>query len=315
MRIVVSGSIAYDYIMAFPGHFNEHILPDQIDKLSVSFLVDSLKKQRGGCAPNIAYNCSLLGERATVMGTVGQDFSDYRAWLDAQGVDASGIREIEDEFTASFFVSTDLANRQIASFYAGAMSKAHTLSFASLPFRDIALAVISPNDPEAMRRHARECRDLKIPYIYDPSQQIIRLSGDDLMGGVRGARVLICNDYEFEMIRNKTGLSQAELETLAPVVIVTRGKQGSTILAEGQRFEVAVVQPARVADPTGVGDAYRAGIIKGLLHGSAWTTTGRMASLCATYCVEEYGTQNHRYTWTEFKQRYRQAFGEALTLT
>ncbi len=315
MRIVVSGSIAYDYIMAFPGHFNEHILPDQINTLSVSFLVDSLKKQRGGCAPNIAYNCSLLGEKATVMGTVGQDFSDYRAWLEAHGVDTSAIQEIKDEFTASFFVNTDLANRQIASFYTGAMSKAHKLSFRDLPHKDIALAVISPNDPEAMRRHAQECQELEIPYIYDPSQQIIRLSGDDLLAAARGARLLIVNDYEFEMIKNKTRLTAGELERSAPTVIITRGKAGSTILDSGQQYDVPVVPPRHIADPTGVGDAYRAGVIKGLLHGYSWPTIGRVASLAATYCLEEYGTQNHTYTYAEFVARFAQTFGEAGELT
>jgi len=314
MNVVVSGSIAYDYIMVFPGYFRDHILPDQIGKLSVSFLVDSLKKQRGGCAPNIAYNCSLLGERATVMGTAGHDFADYRCWLEAHGVDTSAVREIADEFTASFFVSTDLANSQIASFYTGAMSRARELSFRDLPCRDVSIAVISPNDPDAMRRHVRECRELCIPYIYDPSQQIIRLTADDLLEGARGARVLIVNDYEFEMIRNKTGLSHEELEHIAPTVIVTRGAQGSLIIADGQRIEIPAAAPRRVADPTGVGDAYRAGIIKGLLRNYSWPTTGRMASLAATYALEEHGTQNHFYTYTDFLTRYRQTFGEAAEL-
>src|SRR5512136_633338 len=165
MHIVVSGSIAFDYIMFFPGHFKEHILPDQINNLSVSFLVDSLKKQRGGCAPNIAYNCSLLGERATVMGTVGQDFADYNAWLEAHQVDTSAIRVIPDEFTASFFVSTDRDYNQIASFYTGAMRLARELSFRDLPHRDVAVAIISPNDPGAMCRNVQECQELHIPYI------------------------------------------------------------------------------------------------------------------------------------------------------
>ena len=314
MRIVVSGSIAYDYIMFFPGYFKDHILPAQLQNLSVSFLVDSLKRQRGGCAPNIAYNCGLLGERATVMGAVGQDFGDYRAWLDAHGVDTSAIREIADEFTSAFFVNTDRDNSQIASFYTGAMRMARDLSFHDLPYREIAIAVISPNDPDAMRRHARECQELRIPYIYDPSQQIIRLDGKDLLDGVCGAGVLICNDYEFEMIRNKTGLSTQQLETLAPVVIVTQGKEGSTIVTNGERYHIPVVEPRRVADPTGVGDAYRAGLIKGILHGYSWPTTGRMGSLAATYCLEEHGTQNHSYTYADFLARYRATFGEALEL-
>jgi adenosine kinase len=311
MRIVVSGSIGYDYIMFFPGYFREHILPEHINKLSVSFLVDSLKKQRGGCAPNIAYNCCLLGECATVMGTVGQDFADYSAWLEAHKVDTSAIRVIPDEFTASFFVSTDRDNNQIASFYPGAMQRARELSFHDLPYRDIGVAIISPNDPEAMRRNVRECRELRIPYIYDPSQQIIRLDAADLEAGARSARVLVVNDYEFEMIRNKTGMSAAELEHAAPTVIVTQGKLGSTIIDGRERFQIPVVEPLRIADPTGVGDAYRAGIVKGLLNGYPWPVAGRMASLAAAYCLEQHGTQNHSYTWEQFLARYRQTFGEA----
>ena len=314
MRIVVSGSIAYDYIMFFPGYFKDHILPDQIDTLSVSFLVDSMKKQRGGCAPNIAYNCALLEERATVMGAAGQDFGEYRDWLEKHGVDTSAVREIADDFTASFFVSTDRSHNQIASFYTGAMSQARHLSFHDLPHKDVAVAVISPNDPEAMRRHVRECRALGIPYIYDPSQQIIRLDGADIVEGARGARILIVNDYEFEMARKKTGLTEDDLQSIAPCVIITRGERGSTIFAKRERYDIPVAPVARLADPTGVGDAYRAGIIKGLLRGYSWPTTGRMASLAAAYCLEEYGTQNHSYTYAEFMARFERAFGRAAEL-
>lgn len=315
MRIVISGSIAYDYIMFFPGYFKDHILPDQIAKLSVSFLVDSMKRQRGGCAPNIAYNCALLGERATVMGAVGQDFGDYKTWLDENGVDTSAIRVIADEFTASFFVNTDRENNQIASFYTGAMRRARDLSFHDLPYQDIAIAVISPNDPDAMRRNVLECQELNIPYIYDPSQQIIRLDATDLQTGVRGARVLITNDYEFEMIRKKTGMSTSELEQAAPVVIITQGKRGSTIISDGGRCHIPVIRARRIADPTGVGDAYRAGIIKGMLLGYPWLVTGRMATLAATYCLEQHGTQNHSYTFEQFSARYRSVYAEALPQT
>lgn len=314
MRIVVSGSIAYDYIMFFPGYFKDHILPDQIDTLSVSFLVDSMKKQRGGCAPNIAYSCALLGERATVMGAAGQDFGEYRAWLENHGVDTSAVREIGDDFTASFFVSTDQSHNQIASFYTGAMSQARNLSFHDLPYKEVAIAVISPNDPEAMRRHVQECRALNIPYIYDPGQQIIRLDAVDLLEGARGARILIVNDYEFGMIRKKTGLTETALQAIAPCVIITHGERGSTIIANQQTHEIPVAPVQRLADPTGVGDAYRAGVIKGLLHGYSWPTTGRMASLAASYCLEEYGTQNHSYTYEEFVARYRRTFGRAAEL-
>jgi adenosine kinase len=308
MNVVVTGSIAFDYLMTFPGYFKEHILPDQIAKLSVSFLVDSMRKQRGGCAPNIAYNLALLGLRPIVMGTAGQDFCDYRAWLDEHGVDTSAIVEVPDEFTSSFFVSTDRDNCQIASFYIGAMGHAGKLSFRDLK-RPVDLAIISPNDPEAMRKYPRECKDLGIPYIYDPSQQIIRLSGNDLCEGIVGSKMLIVNDYEFEMIRNKTGWSEQQVLDRTQILIVTRGGDGSTIWADGQRFDVPVVKPMRVADPTGVGDAYRAGIIKGMSMGLPWDVVGRMGGLAATYVLEQPGTQNHSYTWDEFVARYRENFG------
>jgi len=314
MRIVVTGSIAFDYIMSFPGRFRDHILPDKIHMLSVSFLVDSMRKERGGCAPNIAYSLALLGERPTVMGTVGQDFSDYRAWLEQHGVDTSLIREIPDLFTASFFVSTDQDNNQIASFYTGAMARARDLSFHHAGSPKPTLAVISPNDPVAMTQYARECKALGIPYIYDPSQQIIRLSADELVESARGARVLIVNDYELEMFKNKTRLTDEEVQGLADILIVTCGEEGSVIWADGRRVEVPAVGTNALCEPTGVGDAYRAGIIKGMLRGYSWETTGRIASLAATYVLEKHGTQNHRYTLGEFVARYRQTFGDAPEL-
>jgi adenosine kinase len=314
MNVVVTGSIAYDYLMSFPGFFRDHILPEQIAKLSVSFLVDSMRRQRGGCATNIAYNLALLGERPLVMATAGQDFADYRAWLEARGVDTSAIVEVPDEFTASFFVSTDRENNQIASFYTGAMAHAHKLSFRDLKTR-ADLALISPNDPEAMRKYPRECKELGIPYIYDPSQQVIRLSGDDLREGLTGSKLLIVNDYEFEMIRNKTGMSEEQVLCCTGALTVTRGGQGSTIWTGGQRIDIPVVKPVREADPTGVGDAYRAGIIKGMSLGLPWETIGRMGSLAATYVLECPGTQNHSYTWAEFATRYYENFGDTLENT
>lgn len=309
MRIVVTGSIAFDYIMSFPGHFKDHILPDKIHMLSVSFLVDSMRKERGGCAPNIAYSLALLGERPSVMGTVGQDFSDYRVWLQRQGVDTSLIREIPELFTASFFVSTDQDNNQIASFYTGAMARARDLSFCAMDGPVADLAVISPNDPAAMTQYARECKALSIPYIYDPSQQIVRLPPDELVQGADGARILIVNEYELEMFRNKTKLTEEEVLRLPDVLIVTRGEKGSTIWADGRRVDVDAVRPEVLCEPTGVGDAFRAGIIKGVMRGYSWETTGRIASLAATYVLEEHGTQNHRYTRSEFAARYEATFG------
>lgn len=314
MRIVVTGSIAFDYLMSFPGRFSEHILPEKIHLLSVSFLVDSLRKERGGCAPNIAYSLALLGERPVIMGSVGQDFADYRAWLERHGVDTSLIREIPGEFTASFFVSTDLSSNQIASFYTGAMARSRELSFRWPGARDADLAVISPNDPAAMTQYAVECKELGIPYVYDPSQQVIRLSPHDLRESASGAKVLIVNEYEMEMFKKKTALSVEEVRQLAEVVIVTSGENGSAVWADGREIQIPAAGPSRLGEPTGVGDAYRAGIIKGMLRGYSWETTGRIASLAATYVLEEYGTQNHKYTLEEFAERYRKIYGDAPEL-
>lgn len=314
MSIVVTGSVAYDYLMSFPGRFSEHIIPDQIQHISLSILVDSMRKQRGGCAPNIAYSLALLDERPTVLATVGQDFGEYRAWLESVGVDTSAMVEIADDFTASCFINTDRDNNQIVSFYGGAMGRADQLSFCTFRPGQVEVTIISPNAPAAMTKYAGECQELGIPYVYDPSQQIVWLSGDDLLAGIRGARVLIGNEYEFGMMRNKTGLSHEELLALPEITIVTLGEQGSTIYADGQEFHIPAVAPDSLVEPTGAGDAYRAGIIKGLLHGYPWETTGRIAALTATYVLEQHGPQNHHFTLEEFIARYRQAFGDAPEL-
>jgi adenosine kinase len=309
MSIVVTGSVAYDYLMSFPGRFREHILPDQIHQLSLSFLVDSMRKERGGCAPNIAYNLALLGERPTVMATVGQDFDEYRVWLERVGVDTSAIVQVEGEFTSSFFVSTDRENNQIASFYVGAMGRADQLSFSDLDYGAIQVAIIAPNAPTAMVKYAHECQKLGIPYIYDPSQQIVRLSSAELLEGIRGAKVLIGNEYEFGLIRTKTGLSDGALRALPEVTIMTRGEAGSVIYADETSIEVPGVPPEPLAEPTGVGDAYRAGVIKGLIHCLPWELVGRIGSLAATYVLEQHGTQEHAYTREEFTERYSRVFG------
>jgi adenosine kinase len=314
MSIIVTGSVAFDYLMSFPGRFGDHILPEQIHQISLSILVESLRKERGGCAPNIAYNLALLGMRPTVMATVGHDFDEYRTWLEDSGVDTSAMVEIEDEFTSSCFINTDRDNNQLVSFYMGAMGQADTLSFRDLDYGAIDLAIISPNAPTAMTKYVQECQELSIPYLYDPSQQIVWLSGEELLAGIRGARLLMGNEYEFGMIRNKTGLTEEELLALPRTTIITRGEEGSTIYADDRVIEIPVIPPEPLADPTGVGDAYRAGIIKGLLRGYPWHVAGRIATLAATYGLEQHGTQNHRYTLEEFVVRYRLAFGDTPEL-
>jgi adenosine kinase len=307
MKIVVTGSIAFDYLMSFPGKFTDHILPEHINRVSLSFLVDSMDKRRGGCAPNIAYTLALLGERPHLMATAGEDFSDYRRWLEAAGVDTSLVKEVPGKFTASFFCSTDTENNQIASFYTGAMANAAELSFRTVG--DCGLAIIAPNDPEAMLRYADECRALGVRFIFDPGQQCARLTGDELKHGLRGAEILICNDYEFELIREKTGLSNAGLLSEVRVLVVTRGEKGATITAGGQAVDVPAVMPDREADPTGVGDAYRGGFMKGLARNADYVTCARLGSVSATYALEHLGGSSHSYSWAEFAERYERHFG------
>jgi adenosine kinase len=307
MTIVVTGSIAFDYLMSFPGSFSEHLLPDHLSRVSVSFLVDSMDKRRGGCAPNIAYTLALLGERPRLMGTAGQDFEEYRQWLEAAGVDTSLVKIVGGKFTASFFCSTDKDGNQIASFYTGAMAHAAELSFRSVEGCD--LAIISPNDPAAMVQYAEECRTLSIPYIFDPSQQVARLSAEDLREGVEGAYIVVCNDYEFEIIRQKTGMADADLLRHTEALVVTRGEQGASILTGDRTIQIPAVPPRRIVDPTGVGDAFRAGFMKGLAMGAPYEVCGRLGSVAATYVLEHLGGQSHAYTLEEFAARYKEHFG------
>jgi len=307
MKLVVTGSIAYDYLMSFPGKFTEHFLPEHINRVSLSFLVDTMDKRRGGCAPNIAYTLALLGERPLLMATAGEDFGEYRQWLEAAGIDTSQVRQIDGKFCASFFCSTDVNNNQIASFYTGAMADAGELSFRTV--RDCGLAIIAPNDPEAMIQYAEECRTLGIRHIFDPGQQCARMSGEQLRDGVLGATYVIVNDYELELLRQKTSLRDEDILARSEALIVTRGEHGSTVVTRSGRVDVPAVTPRRIVDPTGVGDAYRGGLMKGLAVGLPVDTAARLGSVAATYALEHLGGQSHAYTWDEFRARYAEHFG------
>jgi adenosine kinase len=307
MNIIVTGSIAYDYLMSFPGSFTEHLLPEHLQRVSLSFLVDTMDKRRGGCAPNVAYSLALLGERPRLMGTAGQDFSEYRLWLESNGVDTSLVKQVPDKFTASFFCSTDKHGNQIASFYTGAMADAAELSFRDAGACD--LAIISPNDPSAMVQYGRECRDLGIKYIYDPSQQVARMGSDDIKDGVVGAYIVISNDYEYAIIREKTGMDVAAMLATAEAVVITKGEKGAEIHRPGGVIEVPAVTPRAIADPTGVGDAFRGGFMTGLARGADYETCGRLGSVAATYALEHMGGSSHHYTWDEFAARYAAHFG------
>ncbi len=309
MSILCTGSVAYDYLMTFPGYFKDHILPDRLDTISLSFLVDSMVRQRGGTAPNIAYTLALLGEKASVMGTVGEDFGDYRAWLENKGVDTSETKVIPGTFTASFFANTDRANNQICSFYPGAMALATQQSLRDLT-KQPDLVIISPNDPEAMTKFVSECHELGIPYLYDPSQQLVRLSSDEIRQGVDGAGSVFVNEYEFELIQKHTGWKPQQIIDRVGYLVVTLGSKGAAIYADGKQFSVPVVPPTQIVDPTGVGDAFRGGFVRGKRMGLDWETCGKMGSLAAAYCLEAQGTQEHHYSTNEFISRYRENFDD-----
>ena len=310
MSIIVTGSVAFDYLMSFPGKFTEHFLPEHMARVSLSFLVDSMDKRRGGCAPNIAYTLALLGERPRLMATAGQDFEEYRRWLDAAGIDTSLVKVVEGKFTASFFCSTDADSNQIASFYTGAMANAAELSFRTV--EDCGLAIISPNDPAAMVQYAEECRTLGIPFIWDPGQQCARMSGQELKDGITGAAIVISNSYEFELIRQKTGFDEDSILEQCGALVITRGEEGCSIVEADGRTDVPAVPPASLVDPTGVGDAFRGGFLKGMAGGADYAVCARMGTVAATYALEHLGGQSHAYTWEEFRDRYEMHFGRAV---
>ena len=313
MRIVVTGSIAYDYIMVFPGQFKDHILADKVHILSVSFLVDSMKKMRGGTAPNIAYNLALLGEHPHVMGTVGQDFAEYRDWLENVGVDTSLVKVIDDDFTSSCFINTDLSDNQITAFYPGAMNHAHKLRLHTDGNKPD-FVIIAPNDPAAMAQYVIECQTHNIPYMYDPSMQAPRMDGPELLTGCKNASMLIGNDYEFAMMADKIGCSEDELRQIVPLTVVTKGGEGAIIHHNGEIFEIPVAKARRVEDPTGAGDAFRAGFVRGYLAGLSMPVVGRIASMTACYAIEQHGTQEHSYTQAEFVARYTENYGASAEL-
>lgn len=314
MRVFVTGSIAYDYIMVFPGKFQDHILADKVHVLSVSFLVDSLTRRRGGTGANIAYNLALLGEKPVLVGTVGEDFEDYRAKLKEKGVDDSGVRVIKDEHTASCFVNTDLADNQIIAFYPGAMSKASTISPKDLGATKDDLVVIAPNDPAAMGRYAAECTVAGVPYLYDPSMQLPRMDKAELEEGRKGAKILAGNDYEFGMMAEKLGITEEALRKSVPITVMTLGEKGALITVEGKEYQIPPAKPGKVADPTGAGDAFRGGFVAGMARKLPWEVVGRMASLTAVYAIEHPGPQEHAYSLDDFIARYQSNFGSSEDL-
>jgi adenosine kinase len=313
-QVLVTGSLAFDQIMDFPGFFKDHILPEKIHMISISFLVSDFRKQRGGCAGNIAYTLALLGERPRILATAGNDFAEYRDWLIEQGVDVSSVEEIEDRVTASCFITTDKADNQITGFYIGAMEKARDLSLVRAAGNGPApprYAVVAPDDPEAMLRHCREGREAGLPVIFDPSFQVIALEGEPLAEAARGAKAVVVNDYEYAVFQEKTGRDAEGLLELAEMWVVTYGEEGSEVLLRGgDKVKIPAAEAKEVVDPTGAGDAYRGGFVAGLMRGADLGVCGRMGSVAAVYVVEKYGTQSHHYSGDEFWRRYQENFGD-----
>lgn len=311
MDILITGSVAYDYLMSFPGHFKEHILSDQLESISLSFLVESLNRRRGGIAANIAYNLALLGVRSRVLATIGEDYKEDRDWLEKMGVDTSTMHIVPDTFTASFFATTDKGNAQIASFFPGAMAHAAELSLKDLDGTLPNLVIISPNDPAAMTQYIAECKQLELPYLYDPSQQVVRVDGDTLRDGIEGAQSFFGNEYEFELILNKTGMSAEDIRGIVEFMVITHGENGATIINGEDEYKINAVLTDTVVDPTGGGDAFRGGFLTGYSHSWEWEMCGNMGALAATICLESDGPQGHEYTREEFVGRFREHFGDA----
>lgn len=307
MTVLLSGSLAFDHIMIFPGYFEDHILPDKLHVLNVSFLVDSLEKFRGGVSGNIAYSLGLLGQPCKIVAPVGSDFDDYRQALSSAGVDTDAIWVIDDELTASAFITTDRADNQITGFYPGAMGRAGEVGLDG-HLDGVSMGVVSPTAPDAMQRHIRELTQSNTRFMFDPGQQIVALTPDALREGIEGAHILVGNDYEFAMIAEKTGLSQDQLIGSCPIVVVTLGEMGSAIHQDGKTIDIPAARPTQVIDPTGAGDAYRAGLLAGMLNDLTLDVAGRLGSVAATYVVESKGTQSHAYTRDEFSRRFAETF-------
>jgi adenosine kinase len=310
MTAMICGSLAYDTVMVFDGRFKDHILPDRIHMLSVSFLVPQLRRNFGGCAGNIAFNLGLLGVGAEILATVGDDFAPYETWLRRHGLSLDYVRQIEGTYTAQAFITTDLDDNQITAFHPGAMQ--HSGELVVPDDAGITLGLVGPDSREAMVRHSQQFAAAGIPFIFDVGQGLPMFSGPDLEVFMQQANWMIVNDYEGQLVQERTGLTAEQIAERCAAYIVTRGAEGSRIHAAGKVFEIPSVPAERVVDPTGCGDAYRAGLVFGLLRGLDWETTGRVASLMGSLKIAHHGTQTHGHDLADVGGRFKQAFGYAL---
>lgn len=310
MTALICGSLAYDTIMVFQDKFKNHILPDKVHILNVSFLVPKMRREFGGCAGNIAYNLKLLGGEPLPMGTVGRDFGPYAEWMDRCGIDRKHIKVCENDYTAQAFITTDQDDNQITAFHPGAMMRSHETKVPT--GNGVRIGIVSPDGRDGMIQHAREFADENIPFIFDPGQGMPLFDGKDLLNFLEQASWATLNDYEAELLQERTGKSLKELAGYTKGLIVTLGGKGSRIYADGQTIDIPTAPVSAINDPTGCGDSYRAGLLYGLMNDMDWKTTGRIASLMGAIKIEQHGTQNHRFTREQFAARFEQSFGYSL---
>ncbi len=310
MSVLICGSVAYDNIMVFKDRFKNHILPDKVHVLSVSFLVPEMRKEFGGCAGNIAYNLKLLGGDPLPMATVGSDFGPYGKWMERWDVARRHVTIVDDQFTAQAFITTDLDDNQITAFHPGAMSYSHLNDVGDA--EGVEIGIVSPDGRDGMVQHAAQFAEAGIPFIFDPSQGLPMFDGEDLVRFIDQASYVTVNDYEWELVADRTGFSKPDVAERVTALVITKGANGSEIHAGGKVYEIPAARPARTADPTGCGDAHRAGLLYGLSKGMDWETTGRIASLMGAIKIESYGTQNHVFEMAEFEERFEESFGRRI---
>jgi len=310
MRTLICGSIAYDNIMVFPDHFQNHILPEKIHVLNVAFLVPEMRREFGGCAGNIAYNLKMLGGEPVMMATVGDDYAPYDARFKQLNLTQEHVRHVPDTFTAQAFITTDLADNQITAFHPGAMNFSHLNSVKET--RDVRLGIIAPDGRDGMMQHAREFHEAGIPFVFDPGQGLPMYNGEELLDFINKADYIAVNDYEGEMLQDRTGRNLESLANNAKALIITLGAQGSLIYAGGKKYEISCVKPKAIIDPTGCGDAYRAGLLYGIVNNFDWQTTGQLGSLMGSLKIAQRGGQNHQFSREEIGQYYFESFGTRI---
>jgi len=312
MSALICGSFAFDTIMVFNDKFKNHILPDKVHILNVSFLVPDLRREFGGCAGNIAYNLKLLGGEPLPMGTVGNDFGPYTEWMDSHGISRTHVKTIEHTYTAQAFITTDMDDNQITAFHPGAMNYSHHNKISQA--QGVKIGIVSPDGRDGMLEHARDFAALGIPFIFDPGQGMPMFDGNDLHQFIEQATWVIVNDYEWQLMHERTGLTEQQVAQRVQALIVTKGDEGAIIYTADTTYQIPPAEAKSIYDPTGCGDAFRGGILYGLMKDIDWETTGRIAALIGAIKIEHHGTQNHAFTLDEFKQRFKKNFGFTLLM-